>query len=196
MKTYLYWIHLPEHTDIFSQGYVGITSNISSRFSRHKNKHTNPHLSNTIDKYNWENLIKDIVIISHEEYCLELEKKIRPEKEIGWNIAIGGGKPVSPVKGEKLPKWICERISNGKKGVKFSETHKKNLAKAKTGKSGRLSNNFKHFTKATNIKTNEVFILDGAISMSKLGLHDSAVYRCLKGEQKSHNGYVFERVLI
>ena len=35
MTTSVYWIHRPEHTDMFTQGYVGITKDIKRRFKAH-----------------------------------------------------------------------------------------------------------------------------------------------------------------
>lgn len=97
-------------------------------------------------------------------------------------------------KGTKLPEWVKKKISEGKTGKMFTNEHKENLAKSKRGKSGAATNNFKGFIKAINIQTGDVTILDGAASMNRIGLHDSAVYKCLKGEQASHKGYKFERI--
>lgn len=190
----VYWIRHRDHFDIFTQGYVGITENLDHRMWRHKKCRTNAHLTNAIKKHGWDSLIKEVILISSTEYCLDIEKKLRPEKEIGWNIAIGGGKPMGWATGSKLPEWVKRRISEGKTGVMFSEDHKANLAKSKRGKNGAAANNFKGFIKATHVDTGETVILDGAASMERIGLHNSAVYRCLKGKQASHKGYVFERM--
>jgi len=192
--TCVYWIHHPEHTDIFSEGYVGITENMQYRMWRHKKCKTNAHLTNSIKKHGWEQLVKDVILESDTVYCLDIEKKLRPQKNIGWNIAIGGGKPNGWEIETKLPEWVRKKISDGKTGKAFSDEHKENLSKAKSGKNGKLANNFKGFIKAISIETGEIFILDGAVSMNKLGLHDSAVYRCLKGKQPFHKGYTFERM--
>ena len=192
--TCVYWIRRPEHVDIFTQGYVGITENMDYRMWRHKRCKTNAHLANAVKKYGWDALVKDVVLVASTEYCLDIETKLRPTKDVGWNVAIGGGKPTGWKLGAKLPDWVRGKISKGKTGILFSEEHKQNLAKAKFGKVGASANNFKGFIQATNTQTGEVKILDGAVSMKKLGLHDSAVYRCLKGQQPSHKGYIFKRL--
>ena len=51
----VYWIRLSEHTDISTQGYVGVSINPKKRFSTHKNeciskKHDNPHLIYAFEK--------------------------------------------------------------------------------------------------------------------------------------------------
>ena len=114
MTAAIYWIRAKDHTDITCQGYVGVAKNASKRWWSHKwalkaNRHDNPLLSNAVNKHGWDNLVKEIVLISEEAYCYETEAKLRPSEKIGWNLAIGGCKPpttkprgpdyVSPLKG-------------------------------------------------------------------------------------------------
>ena len=89
----LYWIHHKDHTDIFTQGYVGITCRLRERLYRHKKFTQNAHLKNAINQYGWDNLIKEIVLVADESYCLMIETQLRALKNIGWNIIEGGGKP-------------------------------------------------------------------------------------------------------
>ena len=56
MECYVYWLHLPEHTDIFSQGYVGVSIEPEKRFIQHLSdartlKHCNEHLRRAVEKY-------------------------------------------------------------------------------------------------------------------------------------------------
>jgi hypothetical protein len=120
-----------------------------------------------------------------------LKRNFRPEENIGWNIAVGGGKPSGWERGTKLPEWIKKKIATGKRGKKFADTHKLNLAKAKLGKTGTMTNNYKGEIKATNISTGECFIFQGAAAMEKFGFHDSAIYKCIKGKQRQHKGHTF-----
>ena len=103
----VYWIHLPEHIDIRSEGYVGITNNLKERFGRHKatarnvNRQRSVHLENAINKY--PDLIYDTVMQDCEmELAQLIELELRPLPNIGWNIAIGGGLPPC-MKGELNP---------------------------------------------------------------------------------------------
>ena len=91
----LYWIRHKDHTDIFSQGYVGVSNNVKKRWYDHKIYTNNAHLKHSMEKYGWDNLIKEIVLIADEDYCLDIENKLRPSDKIGWNIVMGGGKPPS-----------------------------------------------------------------------------------------------------
>lgn len=90
---FVYWIHLPEQSDVASQGYVGITDNFEQRMFAHKScakSGKNEILYKAIRKYGWNLLIKEIIVIGDEEYCKNLERKLRPKPRIAWNIAIGG----------------------------------------------------------------------------------------------------------
>jgi hypothetical protein len=100
MSTSVYWIHHPEHTDMFSQGYIGVSSNVRARWNRHKREAQNPHLGNAIKKYGWDTLVKRVLLIADEAYCLMIEAKLRAQDTIGWNIIKGGGKP-PPAYGNK-----------------------------------------------------------------------------------------------
>jgi group I intron endonuclease len=121
MTSCLYWYHLSTHTDIFTQGYVGVSNNIKYRDSYHRSQNDNPHLTRAFAKYK-NDLILEIIIEDTEEYCLDLENYLRPEKQIGWNIAIGGGKPPS------------------RKGQTFSEEWKKEMSKRISGENHPLYN--------------------------------------------------------
>jgi hypothetical protein len=92
----VYWIHKPEHTDITSQGYVGITNGMAqNRWVSHQTasrKNPNTHcaiLNRAISKY--KDLIYEIVLVADSrEYCERIEGLLRPINKIGWNIARGG----------------------------------------------------------------------------------------------------------
>ena len=93
----LYWIKLPEHTDIFSQGYVGITKQLlSKRFKEHKCGKSSI-VSNAIAKYPECQIVP--ILVGSREYCLNIEFKLRPTDHIGWNIVPGGGAPPAFTKG-------------------------------------------------------------------------------------------------
>jgi group I intron endonuclease len=113
---------------MFSQGYIGITNSIKYRFESHKNRAQNKHLKNAIDKYGWDNLIKEVVLVSDKSYCLMIEKILRPLKNIGWNIVEGGGMPPKTLKGcnKGKPSW--------NKGKPHSEQTRKKLSNALKGR--------------------------------------------------------------
>lgn len=116
----VYWIHLAEHTDPSTDGYIGVTKNTERRFSTHKwnaqrcNKVCKV-LEKAINKYK-DKLIYSILMITNKTHAYFTEKSLRPSPKIGWNISIGG------------------ENSSGMLGVVHSESSKIKMSKAKLGK--------------------------------------------------------------
>jgi phage FluMu protein Com len=107
---------------MFSQGYIGVSNNVKKRWYGHKLKPQNGHFSNAVNKYGWDNLVKKVILIGEEKYCLDVELKLRPEKKIGWNLVAGGGKPPSSL-GRKFGPMSAEtkaKVSAAKKGFKHT----------------------------------------------------------------------------
>jgi hypothetical protein len=120
----VYWIRHQDHTDMFSQGYVGISNNVKRRMLNHFSKPSNTHLKNAINKYGWKNLVKEVVLLADKDYCLDIEKKLRPTDFIGWNATAGGGMPPRAKKGMGKGRSVSEetrkKLSEAGKGRKFS----------------------------------------------------------------------------
>lgn len=97
----LYWIHLKEQTDFLSEGYIGITKNDpAQRLTQHRaaafrylraGKYLSPLKQILIS--NPDNLIVETLVIGSHDYISDLERKIRPTRFIGWNLARGGQTP-------------------------------------------------------------------------------------------------------
>ena len=114
---YVYWIRHKNHTNSFTQGYIGISTNPQKRWIAHFKYNGNVHLTRAIEKYGKNNLIKEILLVAKKSYCLSVEALLRPDTNIGWNIAKGGGNPpitsprgpdyISPLKGVSRPTpWL------------------------------------------------------------------------------------------
>lgn len=116
MTCYVYWIHLPEHDDILTQGYIGVTNNTKKRLAAHKRRRDNQNLCNHLTKYN-DSVKMTILLAADRDYCLEMERKLRPERNIGWNAAEGGNIPPSS-KGLIRSKDHREKISLSMRGKK------------------------------------------------------------------------------
>lgn len=93
MKKYLYWIHRPDHTDLLCEGYIGVSKNPTKRLIEHRSSKQNPHLTKAFQKY--KDIVHTILMEGDEAYCYEIEEKLRPNNQIGWNIVKGGVEPPS-----------------------------------------------------------------------------------------------------
>lgn len=95
---FVYWIHLEEHTDVTTQGYVGITTmkDPNMRFLKHKSDARNPACSfvvhRAMNKYG-DKIKFTILLECSKEDAIQTELNLRPEAHIGWNILRGGDKP-------------------------------------------------------------------------------------------------------
>lgn len=90
----VYWIYTSEQNDIFTEGYVGISTTPDVRFKQHlSNARTDSH-----HKYPREfkeallsgECVFRIILYGGIQYCLEIERKLRPYLYVGWNRAMGG----------------------------------------------------------------------------------------------------------
>lgn len=110
--------HICRKSDRFdySKGYIGVSKYPTKRWSYHRLENvTNPHLRSAIDKY--DDLVYYVIYTGEYNHCYELEKVLRPERNIGWNISVGGEHPPT----------------TGRKGIPHSEETKKLLSKRKMG---------------------------------------------------------------
>lgn len=142
----VYWIRHADHTDLMTQGYVGVSGRFNKRMLEHFKFSENRHLRFAINKHGWDNLIKSQLLISTEEYCLEMERKLRPEDKLGWNIVAGGGKPPSALgKRYRLnrPSWnagismkpeSAEKVRQGVKKLWEDPEYRKRMVAAHKGK--------------------------------------------------------------
>ena len=112
VSTSVYWIHHPDHTDMFTQGYIGISKNTKQRWHGHRYSTNNTHLKNAIKKYGWNVLLKTIILVADEAYCLMIESHLRSKDQIGWNIVKGGGMPPSTPwnKGKPMDKRLFKKL--------------------------------------------------------------------------------------
>lgn len=141
MKAIVYWIHYKDHTDPYSQGYVGVTVDFERRIKSHINEAKNGiHSNEFLRQHLTHNDIQiDILHIDEELVCYELERKYRPELNIGWNISKGGGEGGVIRTGYKLSEefrekrklaMIGNKIAAVNKGKPKSEEHRKKIGNA------------------------------------------------------------------
>ena len=111
---YIYWIRRKNHTDPFSEGYIGFSCNPESRFKQHLKvslqENTDSKVYNCIRKYRDELMFDILEEYETKERALEKENEYRPTKWIGWNIAPGGQVPPEIKNDETVKQKISETI--------------------------------------------------------------------------------------
>ena len=107
---------------MFNQGYVGITNNTQVRWNDHNKRPSNAHIERAIKKYGWDSMVKEVVLIANRAYCLDIELKLRPKNNIGWNVVLGGGNPPSSL-GKKFirSEEFKAKMSASKNGHKHTK---------------------------------------------------------------------------
>ena len=92
---YLYWIRTESMTDMFSEGYIGITSNVKNRLGGHKlrlESRTGDISKEFVDAYHYYDKLIMQVLSSGTRSEMEVDEyTLRPSTKIGWNTKFGGG---------------------------------------------------------------------------------------------------------
>jgi hypothetical protein len=117
----VYWLYDDNCDDPKKHGYIGVTEEPSRRIRQHKRSKRFPK-----NGFNMKVLFEGSV-----EECLEKEQELRPTCFTGWNKAPGGGMPPSH-KGKPKSLETRKRMSEGRKGMKFSDEHRANLRLARS----------------------------------------------------------------
>lgn len=112
----VYWLKTAEHTDHFSEGYVGVTvKSPRERYNQHKNaskRGSQLPVHKAIRKYGDLDVV--ILIEGDEEFCYLVEKALRPTANVGYNVAPGGD--ISPTTGTVCTEETKQKISKANKG--------------------------------------------------------------------------------
>ena len=187
MQGFVYWIHKKNHTDIYSEGYVGITNNTEKRWNSHKTSGRCLHLANAIKAYGADNLVWEVVFSGDYADCETKENYYRPSFAIGWNILIGGGNSKASL-GRTLPEQHRKNISLGNTGKVVSEETKKKMSVAKLGSSMSDATKDK-ISKANKGKTHGIKNLRPPVGKPVKCIETSIIYSSAKeaSEQLSIN---------
>lgn len=138
---FVYWIRHVSHQDIKTQGYVGFTTKLpKKRFSDHlwnarNDLKKSARLGAAIRKYGEQEIVLQIVCKGTMEYCLEMENRLRPDFNIGWNLGVGGE---SPTIGRLASLEQRQHFSKVHTGRRHTEEWKRAMSERHKGKKFRL----------------------------------------------------------
>jgi len=121
----LYWIHLPEHTNPFTEGYVGVTSRtIEKRLQEHHRERDLP-----------DGCVITQITTGDKSFILEMENTFRPEPDIGWNRRSGGHHGTQH-NDETKQRWseVRKGKTSHRKGGTLSEEHRKKISATMKGR--------------------------------------------------------------
>jgi len=88
-KCYVYWIRRKEHKNISKEGYVGVSIHPEKRFKEHRRKSSRCQLVNR-KLVRHDDCDMFLIFEGNRDDCLKIEALLRPEPNIGWNLAEGG----------------------------------------------------------------------------------------------------------
>lgn len=137
---YLYHFRIKGNSNL-DEGYVGVTSDTSKRRWKHYNEPVNGKVKTVLDGGEEMELV--ILVIGNKDYCLELERALRPHCDIGLNSKSGGlsgsfsDETKSKMSGHKLG------IPTGRSGALSPHFGKRGCEALRYGTKGKLNPNFK-----------------------------------------------------
>jgi hypothetical protein len=181
-------------------GYIGVTCDTSERFSRHrldlkKGMHINIHLQRVYNK--GHKPIYKILVIGGKDYIYNLEKTLRPTKNVGYNIAEGGFYPPSN-KGIPMSKEQKKKISLSNMGKKNSDEHiakivstRRSNGSYKTGEDNPTSKRVAQI----GVDENIVAIFPSVRSVyTELGYNNNNISSVCRGEREFAYGYIWRYI--
>lgn len=90
----MYWIRGLSHTDMFTQGYIGVTSNIKQRIYEHNRQLENggghKYHRDLKKSFKEVDLYLEVIDCGSRSSMLKKEFELRPVMNTGWNVAVGG----------------------------------------------------------------------------------------------------------
>ena len=153
-------------------------------------KSRNKHWQNIVAKHGFKTVI--LANWETEQDAFEHEKVlIACFRDMGYKLAnlTDGGEGNS---GYKWTPEQCKTLSEAHKGInKGLFAGDKNPS---FGQTKEKNKKYKGPILATNIKTGEQLVLEGANDIEVKGFNRGHVSRCLLGTRKSHKGFTFKRV--
>lgn len=192
----MYHICLPEDKYDFSKGYIGISNKPRKRWA--SGYAGSPHLQSAIKKYD---VIKYVFLFGTEKECMHKERILRPTRNVGWNIAVGGGKPPSPKGTDNCISKI--KPEKRRRNYKPTPAALENMSKAQKANGAQTSKRMKENNPSQGRKGKDRFgfkgyyatpagVFESRREVSNLfGISTNAVTRrCVKGGRIKYSRYI------
>lgn len=196
-KKWRVYVHINK---INKKKYVGVTSkpNPNHRWQNGNGYKQNTHFYSAIQKYGWDNF-EHIILLENltEEEAKDYEKKYIKElktqdRKYGYNMTSGGdGTPgfypseetrkklSNARKRENLSEETLRRRSEGLRGRKFSEEHKRKIGDGNSKPIDMLTIDGDYIRTFPSAHTVEI----------ELGINHSHISQCCRGTRKTTGGY-------
>ena len=180
--------------------YVGITSKpkVEHRWNNGRGYSENTHFSSAIQKYGWDGFIHTVLLSELTENqaksleCHLIKSWKTQNPKYGYNMTFGGDgtpgfhpseetrKKLSEArKKENLSAETLKRRSDGLRGRKFSDEHKRKIGAGNSKPIAMLNNDnivIKHFNSAHDAEV-------------ETGISHSHISQCCNGKRKNSGGY-------
>jgi len=187
--------HICKDGMAIDDGYIGVTCDTSKRFSRHKldlkkGVHANVHLQRVYNK--GYNLIYKVLVVGGKDYVYNLEKTLRPIKQIGYNIAEGGFHPPSnkgvPMDDEQKKKISLSNIgkTNSKEHIAKIVSTRRTNGSYKLGKDNPCSKPVKQYSLERNLLATFVSATEAG---KILGYGQGVISNACRKSEKAYNYY-------
>lgn len=192
------------HTNMVNgKKYVGVTSreNVNHRWQDGRGYKENTHFRDAINKYGWDSFEHEIVFFDlTESDAKEAEKKLiakfkTQDRNFGYNMTSGGDGTPNYHPSEETRRKLSEarrkenlsgetlrRRSEGLRGRKFSEEHKKKIGDGN-------SKAIEMFSKAGNLIRSFRGARDAEV---ELGISHSHISQCCHGKRQTAGGYMWK----
>ena len=137
----VYWLHeWGCEESWYTHGYIGVTNNLVLRIRNHRNS------GQFIDGF-----LVSILFEGTTKECLDVEKRVRPNKNIGWNRMVGGwpsdpSRP-KPIEWRKSRSKATKGSGNGFFGKKHTQETRELYSQQLMGNTRRLGHKHSDETK-------------------------------------------------
>lgn len=181
------------HTNkINGKKYIGITKQTPDKRWKNGNGYSSQHFSRAIQKYGWNNFEHTILMINltknqacyYERFYIKKYETTLPEK--GYNETLGGDG--GGMYNKHHTQEARKKISEARKMIGFSETHKRHISESKTGIKHHLARPVYQYSKDGTFIKKWDYMNEAA---KTLNLSRGAISNVCLGRAKTSGGFVW-----